>query len=44
VINPWLTGALAVAWGLIFYLLSLFLAGRLLKRRMPEVLAWVQVT
>ena len=44
VINPWLTGALAVVWGLSFYLLSLLIAGRLLKRRMPEVLAWIQVT
>lgn len=44
IINPWITAVLGVAWGLTFYLLSLLLAGRLLKRRMPEVLAWVQVT
>jgi len=44
VIDPWLTAGLAVVWGLLFYLLSLLLAGRLLKRRMPEVLAWVQIT
>jgi ABC-2 type transport system permease protein len=44
VINPWITAVLGIVWGLTFYLLSLFLAGRLLKRRMPEVLAWVQVT
>ncbi|MEX1126312.1 MAG: hypothetical protein WD895_04870 [Acidimicrobiia bacterium] len=44
VINPWLTALLGVVWGLTIYLLSLLLAGRLLRRRMPEVLAWVQVT
>jgi ABC-2 type transport system permease protein len=43
VINPWLTAVFGVVWGLAFYSLSLLLAGRLLKRRMPEVLAWVQV-
>ncbi|HLF60461.1 MAG TPA: hypothetical protein VI980_04715 [Acidimicrobiia bacterium] len=44
VINPWITAAFAVVWGLTLYLLSLLLAGRLLRRRMPEVLAWVQVS
>jgi ABC-2 type transport system permease protein len=44
VINPWITAVVGIAWGLMFYLASLMLAGRLLKRRMPEVLAWVQVT
>jgi ABC-2 type transport system permease protein len=43
-IDPWITAVLAIAWGLGLYLVSLLLAGRLLKRRMPEVLAWVQVT
>ena len=43
-INPWITAVLAVVWGLTLYLLSLLLAGKLLRRRMPEVLAWVQVT
>jgi hypothetical protein len=33
----------AVGWGLTFYGISLFIASRLLGRRMPEVLAWVQV-
>ncbi len=44
VINPWLAAGASIAWGLILYLVSLLLAGRLLRRRMPEVLAWVQVT
>ena len=44
VINPWLTAGASIAWGVVLYLVSLFLAGRLLRRRMPEVLAWVQVT
>jgi ABC-2 type transport system permease protein len=44
VINPWLTATASIAWGAILYLISLLLAGRLLRRRMPEVLAWVQVT
>jgi hypothetical protein len=44
VINPWVTAAASIAWGVVLYLLSLLLAGRLLRRRMPEVLAWVQVT
>ena len=44
VINPWYTAGLTIAWGVVLYVISLFLAGRLLRRRMPEVLAWVQVT
>ncbi len=43
-INPWITAAVGVIWGVMFYSTSLLLAGKLLKRRMPEVLAWVQVT
>ena len=44
VINPWFTAGVTIAWGAILYVISLFLAGRLLRRRMPEVLAWVQIT
>ena len=44
VINPWYTAGLTIAWGVVLYVISLFLAGRLLRRSMPEVLAWVQIT
>lgn len=43
VIEPWVTTLFAIFWGLGLYLISLFISSRLLKRRMPEVLAWVQV-
>jgi hypothetical protein len=43
VLSPWIAAISAIAWGLLFYGISLFVAGRLLRRRMPEVLAWVQV-
>jgi hypothetical protein len=33
----------AIAWGAILYAISLFLSSKLLRRRMPEVLTWVQV-
>jgi hypothetical protein len=32
-----------IVWGAALYSISLFLSSRLLRRRMPEVLAWVQV-
>jgi ABC-2 type transport system permease protein len=40
---PWMAAVIAIGWGLVLYLISLYVAGRLLRRRMPEVLAWVQV-
>lgn len=43
VIAPWFTAAFAIGWGLFWYGLSLALAGWLLKRRVPEVVNWVQV-
>ncbi|MGH8913903.1 MAG: hypothetical protein ACRDZM_05225 [Acidimicrobiia bacterium] len=43
VLPPWIAAVTAVLWGVVLYSISLFLAGRLLRRRMPEVLAWVQV-
>ncbi len=43
VLAPWIAAVVAIGWGLVFYLLSLFVSSRLLGRRMPEVLAWVQV-
>jgi len=42
-VPPWLTACFAVAYGLIVYGASLFVSSRILKRRLPEVMAWVQV-
>jgi ABC-2 type transport system permease protein len=41
---PWLTAIIAIAWGLALYAISLWLSAKLLRRRLPEVMAWVQVT
>ncbi len=43
VIAPWFASVFAVAYGVILYIISLAIASRLLKRRLPEVMAWVQV-
>ena len=43
VVAPWLTAVATVIWGVTLYVISLALASRLLKRRLPEVLSWVQV-
>jgi ABC-2 type transport system permease protein len=43
VLAPWVAVVAAIAWGLALYGISLFVSSRLLRRRMPEVLAWVQV-
>lgn len=43
-IPPWITAVAAIAWGLIVYGISLWLSSKLLRRRLPEVMAWVQVT
>ncbi len=43
VIKPWVAALVATVWGLTTYSISLFISSRLLRRRMPEVLAWVQV-
>ncbi len=43
VISPLVTAVVATLWGLAAYGLSLLISSRLLRRRMPEVLAWVQV-
>jgi hypothetical protein len=43
VIAPWFTTVTAILWGMVVYLISLFFATRLLRRRLPEVMAWVQV-
>jgi hypothetical protein len=43
VLAPWVAVVAAIAWGAILYAISLFLSSKLLRRRMPEVLTWVQV-
>ncbi len=42
-IPVWFAVVASIGWGLALYGISLFLSSRLLRRRMPEVLAWVQV-
>lgn len=42
-ISPWMATAVTIGWGVVLYLLSLSFASRLLRRRMPEVMDWVQV-
>lgn len=42
-LHPLMALLITIGWGLILYGLSLWLSGMLLKRRMPEVLGWVQV-
>lgn len=43
-VTPWFSGGFALVWGLFWYGLSLGVSGWLLRRRVPEVVAWVQVT
>jgi hypothetical protein len=43
VIPPWMAAAGAILWGLIVYGVSLWMSSALLRRRLPEVMAWVQV-
>jgi ABC-2 type transport system permease protein len=40
---PWVAVVASIGWGVALYSVSLFISSRLLRRRMPEVLAWVQV-
>ena len=42
-LDPWIAVVASIGWGLVLYGLSLLVASRLLRRRIPEVLAWVQV-
>lgn len=39
----WFANAFAVAWGLMFYVASVYLSSWILRRRVPEVVSWVQV-
>ncbi|MGQ0848868.1 MAG: hypothetical protein ACT4OP_07080 [Actinomycetota bacterium] len=43
VLSPLASSLFSVGWGLLFYLLSQWFAGFLLRRRVPEVVGWVQV-
>jgi hypothetical protein len=43
VLTPLATTVFCTLYGLVLYLVSLWLAGVLLRRRVPEVVAWVQV-
>ena len=43
VLAPWVAIAAGVFWGITLYSISLLISSRLLRRRMPEVLAWVQI-
>ena len=42
-VAPWVAALIAIGWGIVVYSISLWLAGWLLKKRLPEVMAWVQV-
>ena len=39
----WFANTFAVAWGLLFYVASVYLSSWILRRRVPEVVSWVQV-
>lgn len=43
VVAPWFASLFAIGYGIVLYLVSLFVSSKLLKRRLPEVMAWVQV-
>jgi ABC-2 type transport system permease protein len=43
VIKPWQAAIATIVWGVLIYSLSLWIAAKLLRRRLPEVMAWVQV-
>jgi hypothetical protein len=42
-VAPWFTAIATIVWGVLVYSLSLWLSSKLLRRRLPEVMAWVQV-
>jgi hypothetical protein len=42
-ISGWFTAVFAVGWGVALYSLSLWVSSAMLKRRLPDVLKWVQV-
>lgn len=42
-VSPAFTAVATVLWGVVIYLVSLAISARLLRRRLPEVMAWVQI-
>ncbi|MFZ0015430.1 MAG: hypothetical protein WAL25_15100, partial [Acidimicrobiia bacterium] len=42
-VSPWFAAVATVVWGVLVYSISLWLSSKLLRRRLPEVMAWVQV-
>jgi ABC-2 type transport system permease protein len=42
-VAPWFAALATVLWGVLVYSISLWLSSKLLRRRLPEVMAWVQV-
>jgi len=42
-VAPWFTAITTIVWGVLVYSISLWLSSKLLRRRLPEVMAWVQV-
>jgi hypothetical protein len=42
-VPSWFAAAATIAWGVVIYSISLWLSSKLLRRRLPEVMAWVQV-
>ena len=43
VVSPWVATGICTGWGLLLYGISLWMGGAILKRRVPEVVGWVQV-
>ena len=43
VIPPWFTTIATIVYGVVLYAISLLISSLLLKRRLPEVMAWVQI-
>jgi hypothetical protein len=41
-IPRWFANVFALAWGVLFYAISLGVSSSILRRRMPEVVNWVQ--
>jgi hypothetical protein len=42
VLDPWVANGFSVLWGSLFYVISVAITSRILRRRMPEVVNWVQ--
>lgn len=43
VLTPWVAAIGTILWGVVVYSISLWMSSKLLRRRLPEVMAWVQV-